>query len=180
MLCREIKQDLNLKIQKLRPKAKRPQNNNKNNKIPTHPMTMLVKECFSGRFYWINATLHFCSPRICSQNEVILSNHVCVKHKTWLTLDKVQWHCQKKYCSFTLKILCCRDIAVSFRLTWLVDDNFYKILNVLWWHVVLTTAIKICETCAHKKKNLLILFHGALLQKQMRYATPKKYSLACH
>ena len=34
--CREIEQDLNLITQKVRPKAKRPQNNK--NKIPTHPM----------------------------------------------------------------------------------------------------------------------------------------------
>ena len=39
MPCREIKQDLNLKIQKVGPKAKRPKKNQKNN-TTTHPMTM--------------------------------------------------------------------------------------------------------------------------------------------
>ena len=40
MPCREIEQYLNLKIQKVRPKAKCPQKNKKKNKISTHPLTM--------------------------------------------------------------------------------------------------------------------------------------------
>ena len=45
MPCREIEQDLNWKIQKVGPKAKRPQNKMKNkNNIPTHPMTIPLKQ----------------------------------------------------------------------------------------------------------------------------------------
>ena len=39
--CREIEQDLSLKIQKVWPEARR--NKNKNNNTPTHPMTMPLK-----------------------------------------------------------------------------------------------------------------------------------------
>ena len=43
MLCTEIEQDLNLKIQNVSPKAKRPKKNNMKKNIPTHPMTMPLK-----------------------------------------------------------------------------------------------------------------------------------------
>ena len=50
MSCREIEQDLNLKIQKVGPKAKRPK---KNKKTPTHPMTMPQAAGKKGGLWWV-------------------------------------------------------------------------------------------------------------------------------
>ena len=47
MPSREIEQDLNLKIQKVGPKAKASQNKKKN--IPTYPMTMPLKRLVKTR-----------------------------------------------------------------------------------------------------------------------------------
>ena len=48
--CREIEQDLNLKIQKVWPEARR--NKNKNNNTPTHPMTMPLKRLVKHKTCW--------------------------------------------------------------------------------------------------------------------------------
>ena len=54
-----------LKIQKVGPKAKRPQKNNKKN-IPTHPMTMPLKRL-------VKTFQNFCqkTPNVSSKNEQI-------------------------------------------------------------------------------------------------------------